>query len=276
MKQNNIILLLSALVSLNSALSAGVVYTLSSKDLQKAENSGDMTVSVDGKNLKMEFADGAKGNGSMVFLGNENSVMMIDHERKQFFLMDEATLNQLGNQMSQAMVQMNEALKNVPPEQRAMMENMMKQRMGSMMPQAQEKVPTSIEKGDKSKTIAGYKTTHYLQKKGGQLENEFWVSAWKDIEGGDEAVEAFESMSDFMEKMMSSLSQGGNNPMMASIDKNMFKQLKELGGFPVSSINYQNGKPSEEFTLKSAETRDLNKSTFAAPKGYKKQRMDGK
>jgi hypothetical protein len=119
-------------------------------------------------------------------------MMMIDHERRQYVLMDGATINKLGNQM-------NEALKNVPPEQRAM-----------------------------------------------------------------------------VGKMMNTFSQGGTNPMMASMDQNMFKQLKELGGFPVSSINYQNGKPSEESTLKSVEKRDLDKSTFAAPKGYKKQRMDGR
>ena len=134
---------------------------------------------VDGKNLKMDFTGATAGSGGMIFRGADKTMLMIDNKRKQYVEMDEATITKLSNQMNQAMAQMNEALKNVPPAQRAMMENMMKERMGALMPKAEEKIPTTLVKGTKNKTIAGYETQHFIQKRGNQITNELWIADWE-------------------------------------------------------------------------------------------------
>ena len=269
-------LLIGLLTLAQSHLSAGVVFTLSTKDLKNPEGSGLAQMYVDGKNLKMDFTGATAGSGGMIFRGADKTMLMIDNKRKQYVEMDEATITKLSNQMNQAMAQMNEALKNVPPAQRAMMENMMKERMGALMPKAEEKIPTTLVKGTKNKTIAGYETQHFIQKRGNQITNEFWIADWEALKEGKDVMGAFEDMSAFLNKMMDTISQGPFNFMDSMMEDNMFQQVEELGGFPVSSINYENGTPSRESTLESTEAKDLAKSTFAAPKGYKKQRIDGR
>lgn len=269
-------LLVGLAALIHSQLSAGVVFTLSTKDLKNPEGSGLAQMYVDGKNLKIDFTGSTSGSGSMIFRGEEKTILMIDNKRKQYVEMDEAAITKLSNQMNQAMAQMNEALKNVPPAQRAMMEDMMKERMGALMPKAEGKIPTTLEKGTKNKTIAGYDTKHFIQKRGTQITNEFWIADWEAMKEGKDVMGAFEDMSAFLNKMMDAISQGPINFMDSMMDDNMFQQIEELGGFPVSSINYDNGTPSKESTLESIEAKDLAKSTFTAPKGYKKQRMDGR
>lgn len=277
MKTKYLSSLLVALAALiHSQLSAGVVFTLSTKDLNNPDGSGQAQLYVDGKNLKMDFTGSTAGSGSMIFRGEEKTMLMIDNKRKQYVEMDEAAITKLSNQMNQAMAQMNEALKNVPPAQRAMMENMMKERMGALMPKAEDKIPTTLEKGTKNKTIAGYDTKHFIQKRGNQITNEFWIADWKAIKEGENVMGAFKEMSAFLNKMMDAISQGPINFIDSMMDDNMFQQLEELGGFPVSTIDYDNGSPSRESTLESIEAKDFAKSTFAAPKGFKKQRIDGR
>jgi hypothetical protein len=143
-------------------------------------------------------------------------------------VMDEATIKQLAGQMSQAMAQYELMLKNVPPQQRAMMEKMMKKQMGNMMPQSIPTAESKLSKGGKNKMVAGYKTTHFQEKKDGQLNNEYWVVDWDKIEGGDQVREAFLGMTKFQDNLTKAFTQGGSNPMMGmvkSMSANMFKQM---------------------------------------------------
>src|SRR5580658_2546296 len=60
---------------------------------------------------------------SVLFLtdGGRNRLVMLDKTKNEYMEMDQQTMNQLGAQMQGAMAQMEAAMKNMPPEQRAMM-----------------------------------------------------------------------------------------------------------------------------------------------------------
>jgi len=194
-------------------------------------------------------------------------------------VMDEATIKQLAGQMSQAMAQYEQMLKNVPPQQRAMMEKMMKKQMGNMMPKSIPTAESKLSKRGQSKTVAGYKTTHVQQKRDGQLTSEYWAVGWDKIEGGDEVQEAFLGMAKFQDNLTKAFTQGGSNPMMGmvkSMSDNMFKQMSKMNGFPVSVINYKDGTKSRESVLESIDIRTLDPEAFEPPNGYKRQRMGGR
>ena len=56
-------------------------------------------------------------------------MVMLDKAKNKYQEIDEQTMDQMAHQMSGAMAQMDAAMKNMPPEQRAMMEKMMKGKM---------------------------------------------------------------------------------------------------------------------------------------------------
>ena len=110
---------------------AGVVYEMSNTDHVGGVAGQAMLsrVLVDGDNLKMSWPDDASGEkGEMIFRADKKEMIMVDHKKRQYFVFDQTTLDEIAAKMNQAM----EMLKNVPPAQRAMMEKMMKGSMPQM------------------------------------------------------------------------------------------------------------------------------------------------
>ena len=71
---------------------------------------------------------GPQGPTTVVFDGAKQVLIMINPARKSYSELTKAEADQMGAQLSGAMAQMQEALKGMPPEQRAQMEAMMKGR----------------------------------------------------------------------------------------------------------------------------------------------------
>jgi len=81
--------------------------------------------------------------GAFIFDGAREMVLMVNYDRKTYSEMTKADVERLGSQMSSAMAQMQEAMKKMSPEQRVMMESMMKGRMAAVGAPAQ---PTTYKK----------------------------------------------------------------------------------------------------------------------------------
>ena len=88
---------------------------------------------IDAKRMRAEMTgpDGRKQ--VVVFDGAKQVMMLIDESRKTYVEMTKADVDALAGQMSGMMAQLQEQMKNMPPEQRAQMEAMMKGR-GAAMP----------------------------------------------------------------------------------------------------------------------------------------------
>ena len=71
---------------------------------------------------------GPSGPTTVIFDGAKQVLIMINPARKSYSELTKAEADQMGAQLSGAMAQMQEALKSLPPEQRAQMEAMMKGR----------------------------------------------------------------------------------------------------------------------------------------------------
>lgn len=61
-----------------------------------------------------------------IFDGAKETVWIVNSERKTYTEMTKADVDRLGAQMSESMAKLQETLKNVPPQHRAMMEAMLK------------------------------------------------------------------------------------------------------------------------------------------------------
>ena len=264
----------SALTWLATTAWAGSVIQMESRDFtQSPPEAGRVVISVEGQSLRMDTNGvGADDRGSMVFDGSVNEMTAIDHPSKQYFVIDEAALQGMANQMGAAMRQMEAALADLPPEQRAMAEQMMKQRMGAMGGGAAVERPApEVTPTGESDTVNGYDCDVYEVSEAGQRTNELCVAAWADIEGGREFADGMKRMAGFFEQMQETFREAGANVMDGS--DNVLAHLEEMDGFPVRSRTYDGGDLVDETTIVSSESKSLESAMFAPPPDYRQQTM---
>jgi hypothetical protein len=86
-------------------------------------------IQIEPRRMRMEAA-GTRGGGPqvVVFDGTRDVLLMIDDASKSYSEMSKADLDALSSQISGAMAQMQDAMKNMPPEQRAQIEAAMRGR----------------------------------------------------------------------------------------------------------------------------------------------------
>jgi len=87
-------------------------------------------IDIDAHRMRMESGGGPAGSQVFIFDGTRQVMIMVNDANKTYSEISKADLDALSGQMSAAMSQMQEAMKNMPPEQRARMEGMMRGRMG--------------------------------------------------------------------------------------------------------------------------------------------------
>jgi hypothetical protein len=274
----NVLLSIALLTVMSSTLMAGVVYEIEVTDQNsssKTPASSEIAVQGDMMKMVMDSYEAGKPSGDLIWRSDRREMIVIDHEDKSYMVMDEETVSSMTDQMSRASAQMAEALKNVPEEQRAMVEQMMKKRM----PQAMAEPPvTEIESTGETKEINGYPCVKYIATVNGKAERNLWVTDWENIEGGDEASAVFLEMSGFFEDMMRGINQamGGLGGGLGSenMGTNAFDQLSKLNGFPVVTEELANdGSIESRSELSSARREDLAPDVFEAPAGYKRRSM---
>ena len=269
---------LSILIPLALSIStafAGAVFQFEKTDHRQPTPQAEISeMSVDGRWIKMDQKSSTDQppKNTMIFRGDRGEsgqMVIVDHDRKGYFVMDQQTMSGMANQMNQAMQQMQAQLKNLPPERRAMIAKMMKSR-GSVGVQAQPpQPPAEVTRTSKRDTVNGYPCVKYEVTRGGQKVRELWVTDWDNVEGGDEAVGAMVAMAKFGEELLSAVS--GSVPF--KLPESPFAEIDKMNGFPVSTKSFDNGRLSHETTLRSSRRQAIDPAAFEPPPGYKRQTM---
>src|ERR1700674_634344 len=163
---------------------------------------------LDSSRMRLESDDGK----SMMFLtdGGRNRMVILDKARNTYQEIDEQTMNQLAQQMSGITAQMDAAMKNMTPEQRAMMEKMMK----GKMPQAAAAAPKTVYTAKGSGSVNGFSCTKYEGDRGGQKEAEVCAALPAQLKLTPGDLQIFEKMREFSNTLLSSLA---NSPVKVSV-----------------------------------------------------------
>ena len=263
---------IAAALALTPAL-AGVVYEIEVTNHEQAPpRTESMEAAVEGKNLKMEVLPGEsdRGRGEMIFRGDRREMVVVDHDDKSYLVMDQESLDRIAGQVAGAMSQMQEALKNVPADQRRAIEEMMKQRMPSAA-QTPQRPRSELKKTGERGTHAGYPCVKYEVLRDGKKIRELWVTDWDNIEGGRDVVATFEDMADFFKELMDSIPDFGQG---GPAGDPVFEHMREIGGFPVVTREFgDDGSLEDESTLRSARRSTLDPDAFEPPAGYKRRSM---
>ena len=265
---------LTALITLPAG--AGVVFEIETTDHEQSPpKTESLEGYVEGKNIKMGIASGRNNDkGDMIYRGDRREMVVVDHNEKSYIVMDEQAVQEIAGQVSSAMSQVQEALKNVPEDQRAMVEKMLKERMPpGAAAEAPKRPKTELRKTNERAEKNGYPCVKYEVFRENRKLRELWVTNWSNVEGGEDAVGAFEDMADFFEELLDSIpdfGQGGDG----AFDGGVFEHMRELDGFPVVTREFgEDGSLEDETSLRSSSRRTLDPADFEPPAGYKRRSM---
>lgn len=249
-----------ALCAIASTAAAGVRIENVTRDIKTkvADGLPQITQIQDGKIRASRGAD-----GGMIIAGN--TITVIDDKRKQYREMDKESMKNMANKAGAAMAQMQERMKNMTPEQRAMMEKA----MGGHMPggMGNEGKPDVYESKDlgKNDTAEGRKCHLWQITRNGAPLEELCVVPFASLPGKEDLEKAFKAMADAFADIASA---------MPNADKAV-KVRMSVNGYPIRTRGYDaNGqfRGSETVLVKWTE-ESIPAAAFQVPAGYKKAEM---
>jgi hypothetical protein len=200
----------------------------------------------------------------MIFDGGAGVMRTIDDQAKTYTEITKADVERLSAQMSGAMAQMQEQLKNLPPEQRARMEAMLQGRGAAM--NAIAGPPTEYKKVG-TDTVGRWKCDKYEGTKNGEKTSEVCTVDPSAIGFTPGDFEVTKQMAEFFSKMMP---QG-----MESLFRVGTASANGFSGLPVRMVSFSKGAPSSVTEMTEVGRQNFADSVFAVPAGYTKREMPG-
>lgn len=239
--------------------SAGVRIESTTRDIktQVADGGPQIVMVQDGK-IRMNSQKNANG---MIL---KNSVLyVLDDKRQTYMEMDKATMQKTAEQAGAAMKQMQDQLKNMPPEQRAQMEKMLGDKMPGMMSGKKD----TYETKDTGKTdmSEGRKCRVWNLLRNGQIHEELCVVPFSSVPGKEDFEKTFKELSESMAGIANAIPGAGDS----------VKARNSINGYPVRIRAFDDaGKPrgSESVVTKWVE-ESIPAATFDVPAGYKKKEL---
>jgi uncharacterized protein DUF4412 len=200
---------------------------------------------------------------TMIFDGAAQVMRTIDDTAKTYTEMTKADLDSMSAQMSGAMAQMQEQMKNMPPETRKRMEALMQ---GRGVPGAGGGAPTEYKKVGTDK-VGKWTCDKYEGTRNGEKVSELCTVAPATLGFGATDFDVTRQMAEFFSKLVP---QGADQMFrVGSPAANGF------AGLPVRTIIFRDGAPSITSEITDASRQNFPDSLFAVPAGYQKREMMG-
>ena len=250
--------------ALTSAPSADVIVKMKeSTDLDHKKpkvSTGSMMIGAD--RLAIRWDDPSEqGHGGFIFRADKELVWVVDDQKKSYQQIDKAIVDEVAAEAATMMAQMRAKIAELPPDQRAQAEEMMKKYGGGLQEVATALKPDYRRTGE-TRVIGGHTCTKVDTYRGEDLISHAWVAPYSDwnLTLNDAAV--FEKMNDFVSKMTG---------QMANMEKKDHIPMHELNGVPLMTQELEGGKVTRETVLESVTRGSSPSGAFEVPAGYKLQ-----
>lgn len=215
--------------------------------------------------IRMESDDQRGGKTIMIFDGDKQVMWMIQPAEGTYTEMTAADVANMSQMASQASQRMEEAMKNMTPEQRAMMESAMKGRGGAMGGAPPPPPTITFQAKGGSDKFGSFTCSKYDELSNGKRTAEICAASLEQVHLKPADVKSFEAMAKFFEPMRRMSPRGGYSA----------PRIEQLHGFPVHSVSYDGDKPTYETTVLSVDQKSVDASMFTLPAGLKKMDMMG-
>jgi len=267
-------LLAPVALGLPSLAFAGSVLKLEMKDY-----AGDppvvstIEISTEGRSSRMEMTTaGQEESSGMIWRGESADMVAIDHQAREYFVLDEAAMETMAERVGGAMREMQKALEAMPPEQRAMAEAMMKEHMpgldGSATP------PATLHATGRKDSVGGFGCRYYEVRRANVKVRELCVTPWDDLPDGRSTGVAMLEMAGFFDRIANAFSDGAGLDLTGG-QHEIWEHMRELDGYPVLTRELdESGAVTSETVLRAAESKRLDTGFFEPPAGYAARQLE--
>ena len=198
---------------------------------------------------------------------------MLNHRDRSYTVLDKAAIQSLASQMNQGTNQLQDALRNATPEQRAAMQQL----LGNQLPGA-------VGAGLAGASAADHGSCHRVRLYGHAVRN---LARWPRKSArctspiGRTSTAAatwrrhLSTWAAFAQELVAALP-GGNTGPAAQMDSDIFSVMNQIDGFPIGVRQYRpDGSVEQEWALRSAKRQRVDPATFSPPGGYRRVAMAG-
>lgn len=242
-----------------TAAHAGTKLETVSRDLAGGRTSNISTWAQGG----MMRVDAQSNQSSMLF--KDDTIYVISHKDKNYVIMDRASMKRMAEQLNPALQMLQERMKTMTPEQRAQMEKM----LGTKIPSGEAQPQPEIKRTSRNDKIGGHSCTYVEVREASVLTDELCVVPANALKGSAELMNSAKKMQVLVNDMMASM----DAPWLKQMAQKQMQNFEALGGIPVVSRHFVDGKPQNETSLTSISAETVAASLFEIPAGYTKKDM---
>jgi hypothetical protein len=224
------------------------------------------TMYVEGDRMRMDAPERNERATAIIMDGPTKRILMIDDRNKTYIEMTEEDRKRMRAQADAMRAQMQERMKNMPPEQRKKMEELMGPGAGTGDHKPHDWKFASM--GQK-KTVNGFACEMYRVSEDGRVREEDCISPWS---AGLIKKSDFAGVAKLGEEMFEGMSGGAGGER--GHGAGVFARIDKAPGIPISRLTIQpDGKPGDEEQIKSIKRGAIAASLFAVPAGFAKKEL---
>lgn len=197
-----------------------------------------------------------------------SEMVIVDAGKREYLVLDQATIEQLTNVTAMVEQKMEEALEDVPPAQREQMRSMMEGMMSNAMEQAKANIPEqTVKRTGQSRTVAGYDCTVVEILLDGVKSMETCGADPRTVDLPRVDLQTMRAMQTFAQDIAarteSILGEGLINLGDLSLDD-----------FPIETVHFEDGSERARSTLAGIDDDSLDAELFEIPGDYKQQEIE--
>jgi hypothetical protein len=248
-----------AMVCLVAAAASAQGVQISSRTTGMGPTPTTTVTQIDRNRMRTEITDPSVGQTIIIFDGTRNVLQLITVARKTYMEITKAQVDQMAGQMQGMMSQMEAAMANMPPAQRAQMEALMRGRgAASMVPARPEYRKTGTDR------VGKWACDKYEGVTNGQKVSDICTVDPGALGFAPADLAVLKQMSEFA-KSLTSMVPGASNAVAGVAGEGM-------PGVPVRTVTTVGG------NVTTSEITDVSRQTFAeasfqVPAGFTKQEM---
>lgn len=226
---------------------------------------GTVQISTEGRESRIEITSVTSNeSGGMIYRSGKKEMIAMDHAAREYYIIDQATMDRMAAQVRAAMEQTEAALESMSPEDRALAEQMIQRSLED----AEEDAGHELVASGKRDKIAGFECEYYDVLQEGRKIRDLCMTPWSKIAEGKQAAKAMMELAEFFENMRKAFAGAGGLDAMDR-QQEMFAYMEELGGYPVLSRDYDvDGRMESESRLQAARSEKISPSMFEPPPAY--------
>jgi hypothetical protein len=242
-------------------LEAGVLIVSDYESAPEHKGVSTSKAYVDRDRMRVEIGD-RDADRVFIFRQDQERFWLIDNKNKTYTEITKQDLHKMKQQLDGAMALMQEKMKNLPPEQRKMMEQITKGKIPAALPEAPKMVYKKVASGEKiNRWICDKYEGHATEKD----KEEIWTTDWQQAGITEADLKVIQGMGEFFAEFAKNL------PFLSKIGSKEWEKEHGYSGFPIQTIRYAGTQVQYKMTIKDIRRQDFTAALFDLPSGLQKK-----